>query len=191
MTEDSVHSDTAVSDEVEQSLYAKRKKIYPREVHGVFAAFRAAGVSILLGFYYIVPWLQWDNHQLVLFDLPGAAVVILLADIIILCLHVFFMKKLIDLKFLGYIRCWLLSRPAPKVLAPLRLTNQTKSSFERKDVPLNRSNVYIQSGRKFSLRYLFDFPEINKELTYKIIFLHPIWHIVKIRKKTPVKEFLI
>lgn len=71
MTESSVHSDAAVSDEVEQSLYAKRKKIYPREVHGMFAALRASGVFILLTFYYIVPWLQWDNHQLVLFDLPA------------------------------------------------------------------------------------------------------------------------
>lgn len=53
-----------------QSLYAKREKIYPREVHGMFAAFRIAGVSILLGLYYIVPWLMWDGRQAVLFDLP-------------------------------------------------------------------------------------------------------------------------
>ena len=58
------------SDEVERSLYAKRQKIYPREVHGLFAALRTMGVATLLGLYYIVPWLQWDQRQAVLFDLP-------------------------------------------------------------------------------------------------------------------------
>ena len=62
--------DDAKSDDVEQSLYAKRKKIYPREVHGLFAALRTTGVAALLGLYYILPWLQWDQRQAVLFDLP-------------------------------------------------------------------------------------------------------------------------
>jgi cytochrome c oxidase accessory protein FixG len=55
---------------VEQDLYQKRKKIYVREVHGLFAALRVAGVSVLLGLYYITPWLLWDGRQAVLFDLP-------------------------------------------------------------------------------------------------------------------------
>lgn len=56
--------------ETEQSLYQKRQKIYPREVHGLFAALRTMGVISLLGLYYILPWLQWDGRQAVLFDLP-------------------------------------------------------------------------------------------------------------------------
>ena len=60
-----------IEGEIEQSLYAKRQKIYPRHVEGVFAWFRATGVFLLLGFYYIVPWLQWNNHQALLFDLPA------------------------------------------------------------------------------------------------------------------------
>ncbi len=67
---DDVGDDHKLSDEVEQSLYAKRKKIYPREVHGLFAALRTTGVMTLLGLYYFVPWLQWDGRQAVLFDLP-------------------------------------------------------------------------------------------------------------------------
>lgn len=55
----------------EQALYEKRKKIYPREVHGVFAWLRGSGVLILLGLYYIIPWLQWDERQMLLFDLPA------------------------------------------------------------------------------------------------------------------------
>ncbi|MBE9563782.1 MAG: cytochrome c oxidase accessory protein CcoG [Proteobacteria bacterium] len=58
------------NDKVEQELYAKREKIYVREVHGLFAALRTMGVATLLGLYYIVPWLQWDERQAVLFDLP-------------------------------------------------------------------------------------------------------------------------
>ncbi len=64
-------SDSTASGDIEQSLYAKRKKIYPREVHGLFAWMRASGVFILLGLYYILPWLQWDERQMVLFDLPA------------------------------------------------------------------------------------------------------------------------
>ena len=58
-------------EQVQQTLYAKQEKIYPREVHGVFARLRAAGVLGLLGIYYITPWLHWDGHQAVLFDLPA------------------------------------------------------------------------------------------------------------------------
>jgi len=61
---------TADSANLEQDLYQKRKKIYPREVHGLFAGLRFAGVSTLLGIYYIVPWLMWDGRQAILFDLP-------------------------------------------------------------------------------------------------------------------------
>ncbi|MFP5505610.1 MAG: cytochrome c oxidase accessory protein CcoG [Gammaproteobacteria bacterium] len=56
---------------VEEELYAKRQKIYPREVHGVFAGLRVLGVAVLLGLYYVVPWLRWDGQQAVLFDLPA------------------------------------------------------------------------------------------------------------------------
>ena len=57
--------------EIEQSLYEQRQKIYPREVHGTFAALRVTAVVVLLGLFYGVPWLQWDGHQAVLFDLPA------------------------------------------------------------------------------------------------------------------------
>ena len=63
-------NEAATNDVVDQELYAKRKKIYPREVHGLFAALRTMGVTVLLGLYYITPWLQWDERQAVLFDLP-------------------------------------------------------------------------------------------------------------------------
>jgi cytochrome c oxidase accessory protein FixG len=56
---------------IEQELYKKREKIYPREVHGIFAALRLLAMAALLGLYYGLPWVNWDGHQAVLFDLPA------------------------------------------------------------------------------------------------------------------------
>jgi len=53
------------------ALFEKREKIFPREVHGIFAFWRSMGVFILLGFYYLVPWIQWSDRQAILFDLPN------------------------------------------------------------------------------------------------------------------------
>jgi cytochrome c oxidase accessory protein FixG len=57
--------------DLEQALYEKRQKIYPRQVHGLFARLRLSGVSALMGIYYFTPWLMWDERQAILFDLPG------------------------------------------------------------------------------------------------------------------------
>ena len=69
-TKKEVTSDLPASSDVDRSLYARHEKVYPREVQGLFAALRIAGVFILLGLYYIIPWLEWEGTQLVLFDLP-------------------------------------------------------------------------------------------------------------------------
>jgi cytochrome c oxidase accessory protein FixG len=55
---------------IEEELYKKRQKIYPREVHGIFAGLRLLAMGVLLGIYYGLPWLSWDGRQAVLFDLP-------------------------------------------------------------------------------------------------------------------------
>jgi len=52
-------------------FYEKHAKIYPRKVSGIFASLRVSGVLALLGFYYLIPWLRWNDHQAVLFDLPA------------------------------------------------------------------------------------------------------------------------
>jgi len=53
------------------ALYRKDPKVYPRDVTGTFAALRKLAVIVLLGLYYILPWVNWDGHQSVLFDLPA------------------------------------------------------------------------------------------------------------------------
>jgi len=55
----------------EEALYAKRQKVYPREVHGIFARLRVAGVIALMGIFYGLPWLTINGQQAVLWDLPN------------------------------------------------------------------------------------------------------------------------
>jgi len=68
---DSPKKNRNTSEPVDDSLYAKHKKVYPREVHGLFAKLRTTGVLILLGLYYGLPWFRWGDRQAVLFDLPN------------------------------------------------------------------------------------------------------------------------
>ena len=60
-----------LDDDVARSLYAKRERIYPREVHGVYASMRVLAVLVLLGLFYGLCWLRWGGQQLLLFDLPA------------------------------------------------------------------------------------------------------------------------
>jgi cytochrome c oxidase accessory protein FixG len=54
-----------------ESYYLKHQKVYPREVQGRFARLRTLSVWVLLGIFYLLPWLQWGDRQAVLFDLPA------------------------------------------------------------------------------------------------------------------------
>lgn len=53
------------------NLYAASEKIYAREVKGTFQSMRNACVVVLLGLYYLAPWIQWGERQAILFDLPA------------------------------------------------------------------------------------------------------------------------
>jgi cytochrome c oxidase accessory protein FixG len=56
------------ADVVEQSLYEVRRQIYPRAVHGWFAAWRWALVWATQLVFYGTAWLDWNGRQAVLFD---------------------------------------------------------------------------------------------------------------------------
>ncbi len=112
MTKDASGSQGLADNSTE--FYEKHKKIYPRKVSGVFARLRVAGVFFLLGGYYLVPWLRWDNHQAVLFDLPARKFYIfgltfwpqdffyLAALLIIAALSLFFFTALAGRLWCGY-----------------------------------------------------------------------------------------
>ena len=106
--------DLAKSPDSTEEFYEKHKKVYPRKVTGIFASLRTLGVFILLGGYYFVPWLRWDNHQAVLFDLPARKFYIfgltfwpqdffyLAALLIIAALSLFFFTALAGRLWCGY-----------------------------------------------------------------------------------------
>lgn len=50
-------------------LYIKAPKVYPREIKGRFASLRVIAAWVLLGMYYVIPWISINGQQLVLFDL--------------------------------------------------------------------------------------------------------------------------
>lgn len=52
-------------------LYRSEDKVYPREVKGRFASLRRIAMFVLLGMFYLGPWLTWADRQAVLFDLPA------------------------------------------------------------------------------------------------------------------------
>ena len=52
-------------------MYESQKKIYPREIGGRFADLSKLATISLLGLFYLVPWLMWDDRQAILFDLPA------------------------------------------------------------------------------------------------------------------------
>ncbi len=60
-----------VKDDGYRDLYVSPEKIYPRQVNGLFAKLRILTVFLLLGCFYISPWLLWNGEQAVLFDLPA------------------------------------------------------------------------------------------------------------------------
>jgi cytochrome c oxidase accessory protein FixG len=53
------------------ALYESATKIYPREIKGRFASLSKLATNVLLGLFYLVPWLMWDERQAFLFDLPA------------------------------------------------------------------------------------------------------------------------
>jgi cytochrome c oxidase accessory protein FixG len=59
----------------ESPLYAGRVKVYPKSVRGAFRTIKWAVLIVLLGIYYLVPWIRWDRGP----GLPDQAV---LADFV-------------------------------------------------------------------------------------------------------------
>lgn len=54
-----------------ESYYVAEAKVYPREVTGRYARLRTLAVWVLLGLFYVMPWVMWNDRQAVLFDLPA------------------------------------------------------------------------------------------------------------------------
>jgi len=58
------------------ALYATQVKAYPQRIKGTFRNIKWLTLSVVLGLYYVLPWLRWDRgpslpNQAVLMDLSG------------------------------------------------------------------------------------------------------------------------
>ena len=60
-----------VIDDDGNSYYVSERKIYARETSGRLQTLRKIAVWVLLGMFYVFPWINWDGHHSVLFDLPA------------------------------------------------------------------------------------------------------------------------
>jgi cytochrome c oxidase accessory protein FixG len=56
---------------VSEFLYEAQRKLYPREIKGRFQRLRYLALFWLLGMFYLFPWLNYGERQMVLFDLPA------------------------------------------------------------------------------------------------------------------------
>ena len=70
------HDAEAVNKAENRTLYASRVAIHPKSVHGTFRRFKWILLVVLLGIYYIAPWLRWDRPG----DAPDQAILIDLAN---------------------------------------------------------------------------------------------------------------
>jgi cytochrome c oxidase accessory protein FixG len=66
----------AVNSKEARQLYKKREQIYPKLAHGFYRNLKWAAMVVLLGIYYVTPWLRWDRgvgrpDQAVLIDFEG------------------------------------------------------------------------------------------------------------------------
>ena len=53
------------------SLYQSAPKVYPRMARGRYARLRVLAMVVLLGLYYLLPWVTIGGEPAVLFDLPA------------------------------------------------------------------------------------------------------------------------
>ena len=61
-------------EDIEEVLYKKREKIYPREVHGIFARLRNIAMLALLGIFYIMPCIHGNAvTNIIIFTHPRAS----------------------------------------------------------------------------------------------------------------------
>ncbi len=65
-----------MSDAPPEQLYAAREPVFPKRVSGPFRSFKWWAMGVLLGIYYLLPWVRWDRGP----NLPDQAVLVDMAN---------------------------------------------------------------------------------------------------------------
>ena len=96
------------------SMYVSAPKIYPREISGHFQRLRVIAAWVLMGLFYLMPWLNLGGEQALLFDLPKRQFhvlglnfwpqdfIFLSGILVILALSLFFFTALAGRLWCGY-----------------------------------------------------------------------------------------
>lgn len=71
-----VEDAVSIKEQARSPLYADRVRVYPKRVAGSFRRIKWMSLIVLLGIYYILPWVRWDRGP----NAPDQAVLIDLAN---------------------------------------------------------------------------------------------------------------
>ena len=146
---------------LEPSLYAKRQKVYPREVHGLFASLRLTGVIVLMGIYYFTPWIQWKGQQAILLDLPARKFhlfeltlwpqdfIYLTSLLIIAALSLFFFTALAGRLWCGY-ACPQTVWTEVFLWIERRIEGDRAKQMKLDKAPLSARKIAIKGGKHFA-----------------------------------------
>lgn len=75
----------AVNKKENRELYKKRVKIHPKRVNGLYRSLKSWMIVVLLGIYYVTPWIRWDRG-------PGAPDQAVLIDFVTQRFYFFFIE---------------------------------------------------------------------------------------------------
>jgi cytochrome c oxidase accessory protein FixG len=154
-------------------------------VKGRYASLRTLAVWVLLGLFYVTPWLRWNGRQAVLFDLPARKFyifglvlwpqdVVYLTAILIICAYSLFLFTAVA----G--RLWCGYACPQTVYTEIFLWIEAKIEGDRaKRMALNREPM---SGRKF----------IRKFAKHAAWFLFALWTgLTFVGFFTPIREMVV
>jgi cytochrome c oxidase accessory protein FixG len=76
---------TAVNKKEHRELYKKRVRIHPKRTSGMYRSLKSWMIVVLLGIYYVTPWIRWDRG-------PGAPDQAVLIDFVTQRFYFFFIE---------------------------------------------------------------------------------------------------
>jgi cytochrome c oxidase accessory protein FixG len=76
---------TAVNKKENRAFYKKRVRIHPKRVNGLYRSLKSWMIVVLLGIYYVTPWIRWDRG-------PGAPDQAVLIDFVTQRFYFFFIE---------------------------------------------------------------------------------------------------
>ncbi len=174
------------------SLYAKAETVYVKNMTGRFANLRLIAAWVLLGLYYVFPWITWNGKQAVLFDLPARkfhyfGVTLWPQDfiylswlLIILALLLFFFTSLAGRLWCGF------ACPQTVWTKTFLYIERVIEGNRQQRMKLDKSPM---SGRKFSIKFFKHFCWLSFSLFTGFTFVGFFTPIYELVDKLPALDY--